>query len=49
MMKGIVWAFMVAVAAVWLLLEDEDEYTMQTVVFGVVRSKFGVYIKEEER
>ena len=49
MMKGIAWAFMVAVAAVWLLLEDNDEYTMQIVMFGVVRSKFGVWIKEEER
>jgi len=27
-MKGIAWAFIVAVAAVWLLLEDDDEYTM---------------------
>ena len=49
MMKGIAWAFMAAVAAVWLLLEEDDEYTMQMVMFGVVRSKFGVCIKEEER
>ena len=48
-MKGVAWAFMVAIAAVWLLLEEDDEYTMQIVVFGVVRSKFGVWIKEEER
>ena len=27
-MQGITWAFMVAVAAVWLLFEDDDEYTM---------------------
>ena len=27
-MKGVAWAFMVAVAAVWLLLEEDDEYTM---------------------
>ena len=48
-MKGIAGAFMVAIAAVWLLLEEDDEYTMQIVMFGVVRSKFGVWIKEEER
>lgn len=28
MMKGIAWSFIVAVAAVWLLLEDDDDYTM---------------------
>lgn len=27
-MQEIAWAFIVAVAAVWLLLEDDDEYTM---------------------
>ena len=27
-MKGIAWAFIVAIAAVWLLLEDDDDYTM---------------------
>ena len=48
-MKGIAWAFMAAIAAVWLLLEEDDEYTMWIVVFGAVRSKFGVWIKEEER
>ena len=48
-MQGIVWVFMVAIAAVWLLLEEDDEYTMQIVMFGVVRSKFGVWSKEEER
>ena len=48
-MKGIALAFISAIAAVWLLLEDDDNYTMQKVAFGVVRSKFGVWIKEEER
>ena len=24
--QGIAWAFIVAVAAVWLLIEDDDEY-----------------------
>ena len=28
MMKGIAWAFMVAVAAVWMLLEDDDDWSM---------------------
>ena len=48
-MKGIAWAFMVAVAAVWLLLEDDDEYTMQMVMFGVSSEQLGVWIKGEER
>ena len=47
-MKGIAWAFMVAVAAAWLLLEEDDEYTMQKVAFGVVRSKFGVWLRRKK-